>query len=347
MLLSLILPVLFLGYSIAIWDNQTCSLKTEEFCGQNRMLRHEIRYPGNQYPSFCSYGDPEKFAPNKDVKVQPCGWPGLDMRSCLMAGCCYESGVCYKPIRPAEIITFYHHQWVSFDSAEALCRVGGMKLPCVRHPDDLVFLSHATCSATWLAGYVVAMETETRDSSNEVSDSLPYFNSESCETSPVRTVCQWGSSDHKANKTHALSFGSTPGEGLYHVTNASLSEKKSLLCAHEYWVPILDTFPQHQQYSGKAEWGVYVGTAGRADEGTAGEADEGSAGGADEGIAEEADVGTAGEADEGTAGRANEGTAGRADEGTAGGATFSCKGNAISENYNDDVLGVNLTWIVR
>ena len=248
-------------------SNQTCA-HPEEFCGQGRMVRHEVRYPDNQSPSFCSYGDPKDFVPNQHVKVDSCGWPGLDKSRCSEAGCCFKNGICYKPIRSAEAMTFYQHEWVSFDTAQAVCRIRGMDLPCVTHPADLLFLSRATCGTSWLAGQL-------RDDVNMNSKKIPYYNPFTCDHGEIQTVCE-----RDDDVQHALSLNRI--EGSNRITNVSLSERKHLFCAQEYWNPILEVYPQHQVHSS-----------------------------------------------------------------TRRVATFSCVGNAIARDYEEAVLQVNLTWVIR
>ena len=210
------------------------------FCEQTHLSKHEVRFnKGTQSPSYCFYGDYDSFVPDETVRVKRCGWEGLDQKACNRAGCCYKEGMCYRPIRAAEVDTFFENTWVSFATAQTACAEQGMSLFCAQHDDDLEFMSRAACGMSWLGGELAPA----RKQGKKKFKLLPFKEPSTCfqEGRTKGTTCE------RKLKEHGLSF-ERANEEDYYISALNSTHKRNLFCAKQVQAPILETFPNHVEF---------------------------------------------------------------------------------------------------
>ena len=238
-----VLLLFLVHYNIAE-DQEACPAEEgSEFCTQDIKVRHEVRYRKIS-PSYCFLGQRENFELKKKYGVKSCGWTGISKSVCEESGCCFKNDTCYRPIRPAEVMTYYMRKWVSLDVANETCRRNYMSLYCVQHDEDMEFVSRATCGISWLAGQVA----EVPDILNKVQQTgLAQRRKDRTKTEE----CGQGKGikinnikcDRDASANNGLSL-SHSGEG-FSISAIPVEEKRNLLCSYEIWAPTFKRFPDH------------------------------------------------------------------------------------------------------
>ena len=222
---------IFLALLHHIHAEESCaSEEGGEFCTQNSKVRHEVRYRGIS-PSYCFLGNKDEFVPKK-INVKKCGWPGMSESVCEKSGCCFKDDVCYRPIRPAEVMTYYQKKWMTLEVANETCARNFMSLYCVQHDEDIEFVSRATCGISWLAGHIAQF-----NSSDKIT--LPYKKPEQCsQGGPIKVKCE-----RDVNANYGLSLSRL--EEQFSITNVPMQDKRNLFCSYQIWTPTFEKFPRH------------------------------------------------------------------------------------------------------